>query len=102
MKFTAKEDLAVELLIARHRLGETLWTFHKRHTKTLEGLCMTGLVGMTGGVTEKTVRAWLTEEGIKEFMPNAYAPPALKKNQAALDSIVRSAKAIVADAERVL
>lgn len=62
---TPSEELVLEVLVARHRLGETLWTFDARLTKQIESLADLGYVMPMNGVVEKTVRASLTPVGIK-------------------------------------
>jgi hypothetical protein len=75
---TPTEDLAIETLLARHRLGETLWTFEARHRKTLEALADKGLVTVVHGTVEKSVRASLTEHAIDSFLSADYVPPILR------------------------
>lgn len=99
---TVKETLAIEVLIARHRLGESLWTFDIGAEPTLDKLAKRGLVDVMGGVTEHTVRAMLSDKGRKKYMSKPYDSPALHRDRVLLDSIVRSAKSIITDAEKVV
>jgi hypothetical protein len=69
--------LILEVLAARWRLGERLWTFPAArisyHLGQLEQL---GLVGWKSGVDQGTVRAWLTEKGRAAALSDTYEPPA--------------------------
>jgi len=79
-EFTPTEDLVLEVLIARSRLGESLWTFSSSATKPLRSLEAKGLVQVMHGVVERSVRASLTAEGKKRFMALPYQSPILKKH----------------------
>lgn len=74
-KLTPSEELALEVLAARTRLGESVWTFKTRHQKALDSLASKGLVFTTHGVVEKTVRAGLTEEGRAAVLSANYTAP---------------------------
>lgn len=63
LRLTAREDLVLEVLAARHRLGEALWAFESRHTATLNRLADKGLVTVVHGTVRSTVCASLTAEG---------------------------------------
>jgi DNA-binding MarR family transcriptional regulator len=78
------ESLALEVLIARARLGESLWTFDFdiTATKTLRSLEDKGLVQVQAGTVERTVRASLTDEGRKLFMSKDYSSPILEEHAA--------------------
>lgn len=91
-KLTPTEDLLIELLVARHRLGENLWTFDSRHKKALENLESKGYVGVMHGVTENTVRAYLTDTGKDKFMSSTYVAPLLKqaRNNMAIKLVVKN------------
>ncbi len=75
MKLTPTQDLVMEVLAARYRCGEFLWTFESRHKKAIRELSALGLVHEMGGVTEHTVRAALTEAGKAIFLLDTYIPP---------------------------
>lgn len=72
---TPTEDLCLEVLAARYRLGERLWTFDARHKRALRALAQRGLVNLIHGVLEGTVRAGLTDAGLPECLDPAYAAP---------------------------
>jgi DNA-binding MarR family transcriptional regulator len=81
MKLTPTEDLCLELLAARYRTGEDLWTFDSRHKRALESLQDKGLVNVVHGIVPKTVRASLTEDGKKEGLSDSYVPPIKRRPQ---------------------
>ena len=69
------EELIGDVLAARARTGETMWTFDSRLTKQLLHLESLGLISTTHGIVEKTVRAWLTDAGKAHFISESYVPP---------------------------
>lgn len=75
MKVTPTQNLLLEVLAARYRLGEHLWTFEARHAHQLEKLADLELVDVLSGVSEGTVRAMLTEKGREEVLSDSYTPP---------------------------
>ena len=77
MAYTPTQDLFLELLAARHRLGHGIWTLDSRHRRTAESLEAMGLVGWKHGVVEHTILAWLTDEGKAQQMSPTYVPPLL-------------------------
>lgn len=80
IKLTPTQDLLLEVLVARYRLGEHFWTFDSRHKKMLEALASLGFVTVMHGLVENTVRASLTVAGIKAFASNSkYVSPLEKK-----------------------
>lgn len=72
---TPTQSLLMEQLASRTRLGESLWTFDQRFKKQLEELQSIGLVNVMHGITEKTVRASLTEVGKAEYLSDSYTSP---------------------------
>lgn len=76
---TPTEDLCLEVLIARYRLGEPCWTFESRHKPALHKLQSRGLVTVMHGIVENTCRASLTEEGKKEYLSGSYEAPVIKE-----------------------
>lgn len=75
---TPTQDLTMEVLTARHRLGESFWTFKSMHEKVLRELEREGLVWVMHGVVEGTLRAGLTDEGKKLYLSASYTPPILE------------------------
>lgn len=74
MKLTPTEELILDVLAARYRLGETLWTFSSRHSKALDSLEAKKLISGMHGITENTLRASLTELGKKYALSSTYTP----------------------------
>lgn len=75
MKLTPTQDLIMEVLAARYRCGEHLWTFDSRHTKAIRELSRLGLVHEASGVTEHSIRAMLTDAGKALYLLDTYIPP---------------------------
>lgn len=75
MRLTPTQDLVMEVLAARYRCGEFLWTFDSRHKKTIRDLAQLGLVHEAGGVVEHTVRARLSDAGKAIYLLDTYIPP---------------------------
>lgn len=63
---TPTEDLILDVLVARFRLGETIWPFDRRNEAALRRLESRGLINRMGGNVEGTERAWLTEKALHE------------------------------------
>ncbi len=76
---TPTEDLLLELLAARHRCGEQVWTLDSRHRRTAERLEARDLVVLMHGLTEHTFRAALSGEGRAVYMIADYVPPVLRE-----------------------
>lgn len=74
-----KQDLLMEVLAARHRLGEAVWTFREMHAKTIKQLEAEDYVFSMHGVVEGTIRAGLTEKGRKAYVSDSYEPPISRK-----------------------
>lgn len=75
MKLTPTEELIMEVLAARYRLGETLWPFDSRLSKQLDSLGAKDLIFVMDGNVEHTLRASLTEKGKKKFLSETYRSP---------------------------
>ncbi|NKS29297.1 MarR family transcriptional regulator [Rhodococcus hoagii] len=76
---TPTEELLLELLIARTRLGHHWWTFSSNAAsrKAANALAYKGLVVVMHGIVESSFRAHLTDEARQRFMDNDYTPPIL-------------------------
>lgn len=74
-RFTPTEDLILEVLAARYRLGHSRWPFDSRHRRTLNSLARRGLLSFESDVTPYTLRATLTEAGIKAATYDGYTTP---------------------------
>lgn len=82
---TPTQDLILELLAARYRLGEQAWTFDSRHSGVADQLGALGLVWWKRSVVEKTILIGLTEKGRAEALGDDYVSP-VKKLQAECDA----------------
>lgn len=69
---SVKETLIVEVLIARHRLGEVVWTFDERVHEQLNSLSDKGLVNWKHGVIGGTCLAWLSDLGKAVYLSSPY------------------------------
>jgi hypothetical protein len=70
------EDLMMEVLAARYRLGEQIWTFANSTKPTARKLEKRGWITMYSGQVERTYRAGLSVEGIKAWqLDRPYVPP---------------------------
>jgi len=77
---TPTEDLVMEVLAARYRLGERLWTFDSRCRPAIRRLAARGLANEIHGMVENTIRASLTDEGRAAYVTADYVPPILRKD----------------------
>lgn len=75
MKLTPTEDLILEVLAARYRLGENLWTFDTSTRPSALKLESKGLINVTHGIVEKTYRASLTAAGMDMAISPTYTSP---------------------------
>ena len=76
---TPTQNLLLEVLAARYRLGENIWTFDSCHARNLNLLAEKGYVRTMHGIVEKSVRASLTTEGIDACIDPHYIPPIARK-----------------------
>lgn len=67
--------LVMETLAARHRTGETLWTFPARCRPQLRALEAAGLAWWKEGVAPRTVEAGLTDAGRALMLSDTYVSP---------------------------
>jgi hypothetical protein len=76
-QFPPTQELVLEVLAARYRLGEHGWTFARRPAirTALQCLADDGLIGYKAGVVQGTFLAWLTDSGRKETLSASYHPP---------------------------
>lgn len=81
---TPTEELVLEVLIARYRLGETYWSFNARHRAVLERLEDRDLIGYKSGIAPNSYQAWLGDAGLaclddtyeapsQEYVPTDYS-----------------------------
>lgn len=72
---TPSEDLMMDALAARYRLGEHLWPFRNDQCAIANRLEAKGLIWVTSGQVESSFRAGLTEAGIAKCIDPNYTPP---------------------------
>jgi hypothetical protein len=70
------QELVLEVLAARSRLGEYTWTFPSRFVPTLRALEQAGLIWWKHGVIERTCLAGLTDAGCEAVLFAGYTVPA--------------------------
>ncbi|UAW08302.1 helix-turn-helix DNA binding domain protein [Gordonia phage Whitney] len=80
-KLTPTEELFMEVLSARIRLGEPWWTFESNGTNRVaaKNLEAKGLVSTMSGQVERTFRADLTEQAKAEWLDDAYTSPIARR-----------------------
>lgn len=69
------QELIMEVLAARYRLGENLWPFPTKVKRSLDALESLGLIGHKSGVVERTRNAWLTDLGKASVLSPTYTTP---------------------------
>jgi hypothetical protein len=80
--FTPTQDLILDVLVSRRRLGELIWPFSTELTRQLMQLEGLGWVHILSGQVEGSIRAQLSDAGVKEFIENSsYESPLMKKLQ---------------------
>jgi hypothetical protein len=67
--------LIIETLAARYRVGEYMWTFPNRFTRSLRELASAGWIGWKSGIVERTCVAWLTDAGLAAAISADYRSP---------------------------
>lgn len=95
---TPTEELIMEVLAARTRTGETLWTFTSRPAvvASAKRLQDRGWLWMKNGVVEHSFQAGLTDEGKAACLDPGYLTPN-ERNEP-----VRLREAIVAAVDNIL
>ncbi len=84
-RVSAAGDLVLEVLAARHRLGEPWWPFDRRHRAALARLADRGLVEVDGD------RAQLTDEGRRIYLSPGWVPAPERARADLADDILDSA-----------
>ncbi|AEV86711.1 hypothetical protein ACWT_5694 [Actinoplanes sp. SE50] len=69
------QQLILDVLAARYRLGEQVWPLHTTVQKPLRELADRGLVTLLNGIVEKSIRARLTDAGQALTLHEQYQPP---------------------------
>ena len=67
--------LLLEMLAARHRTGETLFAVTAKAVKAASALQKLGLVWFIDGNVEGSIRAALTEAGVRATISTTYVTP---------------------------
>ena len=67
LALTPTEDLILDVLVARFRLGDTLWTFDSRNKRVLRAMEDKRLVNLLSPVVPRTVRAMFTDQALHTF-----------------------------------
>lgn len=75
VRLTPMQELALEVLAARFRTGEEVWTFASKHGAALASLEAAGLAFTMHGIIQGTVRAGLTDYGKLVALGADYRPP---------------------------
>lgn len=75
--------LILEVLAARARTGEHLWSFPDRLRPALRELTMAGLIGWKSSPAPNTCHVWFTVAGRKLFVLDDFMPPAARELAAA-------------------
>jgi hypothetical protein len=86
----------MEVLAARYRCGESVWTFPSEHRPIAKALESRRFVWWKSGVVEKTILVGLTEDGKKECLSNDYVPPILRSEKS---DEIRRLRAKIAELE---
>jgi hypothetical protein len=81
-KLTAAQDQMVDLLVARHRLGEPFWPIDNRLRRTANILEQKGYIEIYPGHVEGTFRASLTAEAERKFLSNSIYKSPLERQLA--------------------
>lgn len=83
--------LIMEVLAARARTGEQLWTFPSNLAAPLRSLEARGLVSVMHGIAPGSLRARLTEAGRNETLKGDYVTPLAQNILEAVEEGMRSA-----------
>lgn len=70
--------LIMEVLAARYRLGEQLWTFPRYLRASMEQLARRQLIGWRHGPSAD-IQAWLTDKGREHSLLPDYVPPSQRE-----------------------
>jgi hypothetical protein len=81
--------LVMEVLAARARCGEPLWTFPSVLRYQLDALLSAGLIDVLNSPAPGSLRAKLTDAGRKHVLKANYVPPIVEVYDTAFDQIDR-------------
>ena len=79
---TPTQELVMELLAARARLGESEWSVSTRHMAAIKSLDGAGLAKWRSHVIEGHVYVSLTDKGRSEYLSGTYVPPIMDRVEA--------------------
>lgn len=88
--------LVMEVLAARARTGESLWTFPSNLAVPLRSLEQLGLVSVMHGVAPASLRARLTETGKSCVLKPDFVPPVVQQVLDAVEEGMRAASDLLA------
>lgn len=91
---TPIQELIMNQLAARHRLGHTMWPFStkiSKHLRALEGL---GLINTKSGVVQGTMEAWFTNLGKSHYLSPTYVAPIFDEHTKRTESRILRAHAL--------
>lgn len=91
---TPTEELMMDVLAARHRLGDTTWTFSTKASPAAQRLERKGLARWKYGIVEKTILVSLTEEGKKEWLRPGFDTEVSKAEGITLSLTLEEANAV--------
>jgi len=87
---TPTQDLIMEVLSARDRLGAQIWTFHKRHLRPLKDLASWGLVEcVESDIVPDRIRCSITDAGRHLYQVSPYGPQEGQQRSIHTDSVVQ-------------
>lgn len=86
------QQMMLDVLAARYRTGEHLWTFPTKpaFVRAAHQLARLGLVGVKSGVAPKTIQVWLTDAGETAVLMPGWVNPAGEPRQIIVDWVRRS------------
>lgn len=90
--------LVLEVLAARARTGEALWTFPSNLGPALRALEANGLITTMHGITAMSIRASLTDTGRGYTLKGDYVTPLARKALDAVEEGMKAASSLLAGA----
>lgn len=74
LSLTPTEELILDVLVSRFRLGDRIWPFDTRNKKALKSLESRGLIELISGNVNGTVRARITDEALYDHGSEWFQP----------------------------
>lgn len=75
---TPSEELVLEVLASRYRLGHNEWPFSSKHRKVLNSLQSKNYIYVESGKVQNTYDVSLTAKGKEATVSETYTPPIYK------------------------